>query len=170
MTVKLVASKLLNDAHCYLEQLSSDDYGKEQNILSGSSIGQHTRHFIEFFQCLLAQIDSEDAVVNYGKRTRNPAIENSVEEATTTIRDIQQKLLNLDANKTCSLDCSDFQETGTYLVASNLERELIYNIEHTIHHLAIIKIGIKSIHPQFELPDHFGIAPSTLNYRRECVQ
>lgn len=170
MKVRFVASKLLDDANYYLKKIDAGDFQNKQDILSGSSIGQHTRHFIEFFQCLLTQIDSEDAVVNYSKRIRNPVIENSVEAATTTIRDLQQKLLTLGVNKSCQLDYSDFQDKGTYMVASNLERELIYNIEHTIHHLAIIKIGIKSLSPQFELPDHFGVAPSTLNYRRECVQ
>ena len=170
MNVKLLASNLLDDAYYYLDNMSSEDYQSEQEILSGASIGQHTRHFIEFFQCLLAQINGENAVVNYAQRKRNPSIENQVEEAATAIKEIKADLLKLQGNKSCWLDCSDFQEEDTFLVKSNLERELIYNIEHTIHHLAIIKIGIKSLRLPFELPTHFGVAPSTLNYQKQCAR
>ncbi|MDX1476670.1 MAG: hypothetical protein R3301_03155 [Saprospiraceae bacterium] len=54
---------------------------------------------------------------------------------------------------------------------SSLERELIYNIEHTIHHLAIIKIGLAIIAPDIPLPAHFGVAPSTVKYKQGiCAQ
>jgi hypothetical protein len=54
---------------------------------------------------------------------------------------------------------------------SNIERELMYNIEHTIHHLAIIKIGLNAVAPQIALSEHFGVAPSTIRHKQNiCAQ
>ena len=52
---------------------------------------------------------------------------------------------------------------------SNYDREVMYNLEHTIHHKALIKVGINEL-TQMILPSSFGVAPSTLQYRKLCVQ
>ena len=52
-------------------------------------------------------------------------------------------------------------------VASNFERELVYNIEHAIHHMALIKIGIKEVAPQLQLPEGFGVANSTIRHKKQ---
>ncbi|MDH3651116.1 MAG: hypothetical protein OEQ53_15620, partial [Saprospiraceae bacterium] len=52
-------------------------------------------------------------------------------------------------------------------VPSNVARELLYNLEHLIHHLAIIRIAMREVEPDVELGAHFGVAPSTLLYRAE---
>ena len=51
--------------------------------------------------------------------------------------------------------------------ASNLDRELVYNIEHAIHHMALIKIGIKEVAPQLQLPEGFGVANSTIRHKKQ---
>ncbi|MCU0471726.1 MAG: hypothetical protein MUF58_24420 [Arcicella sp.] len=52
-------------------------------------------------------------------------------------------------------------------VASSFYRELTYLIEHTIHHLAIIKIGLNEVYPEIIIPKNFGVAHSTIRYRVE---
>ena len=47
---------------------------------------------------------------------------------------------------------------------SSLEREVVHNIEHVIHHLAIIKIALLAYHDEITVPQAFGVAPSTLRY------
>lgn len=129
--------------------------------MSGATIGQHTRHFIEFFQCLLQQAPS--GVLNYDLRRRNPAIENSPQAALAAIEDIQAAILHLDLSQELRLE-GDLN--GPFFVSTNTGRELLYNLEHCIHHLAIIKIGLAILKPQLTLSEHFGLAASTAKHRK----
>jgi hypothetical protein len=38
------------------------------------------------------------------------------------------------------------------LVETNFMRELTYNIEHAVHHMAIMKIGIREVAPDTVIP------------------
>jgi len=169
MTINNVAERVLRDAEIYLDDIDNDIYSMPLDLLFGASVGQHTRHFIEFYSCLLTQIDSTPRVVNYSKRERDLAIETDASVAKRQIAVIAQKLRSLSDNHVCSLECDD--HVGETPVNSNLERELLYNIEHTIHHLAIIKIGLAAVAPAIELPEHFGVAPSTIRHKQKiCAQ
>jgi hypothetical protein len=141
------------------------------DLLSGSTIGQHTRHIIEFYNCLLEQSrNGPDAVINYSLRRRDYLIEAQPEHAMTYVNEICEKLNGLDESQRCMLDCGEHGQEGL-LVQSTVGRELIYNIEHTIHHLAIVKIALKVALPSLALPEHFGVAPSTIRHRQEaCAQ
>ena len=55
------------------------------------------------------------------------------------------------------------------VIESNYYRELMYNIEHCIHHQAIIKIALLHL-GKTEIVENFGIAKSTIEYRRQCAQ
>ena len=62
-----------------------------------------------------------------------------------------------------------FYNNEKLVIESTYYRELVYNIEHCIHHQAIIKIALL----QFEnklINEEFGVANSTIMYRKECVQ
>ena len=52
-------------------------------------------------------------------------------------------------------------------IETNYYRELIYNIEHAVHHMAIMKIGIHEVAPYISLPADFGVAASTIRYKKE---
>jgi hypothetical protein len=54
-------------------------------------------------------------------------------------------------------------------VSTNYYREVIYNLEHTIHHMALIRVGINEL-GNIDLPKDFGVAPSTIKYKQLCVQ
>ncbi|HEA28982.1 MAG TPA: DinB family protein [Leeuwenhoekiella sp.] len=153
----------LNQLSELLTQLSPAQYQEALPVLSGASIGGHYRHVIELFLSLLKSYD--DGKVNYESRPRDNRI--------ATNRDFAQEQLNFikqhmeQANKDLFL----IQEIQgeQIIIASNFFRELLYNWEHTIHHEALIKIGVE----QFETIDivtHFGIAPSTLAFRQRCAQ
>jgi hypothetical protein len=58
-----------------------------------------------------------------------------------------------------------YDEVIPEMVISNVQRELVYLIEHSIHHFALVRIGIQENFPEIILPCDFGIAYSTIKYR-----
>jgi len=166
-----IAGNALHDLQHYLGAIDPILYQTPLELLSGSTIGQHTRHIIEFYNCLIEQsAEGDKPIINYAKRRRDMLIESAPDHALYTIRDILDKLTAMDMSKTCRLDCTE-HGPDNLLVPSSLGRELIYTIEHTIHHLAIVKIALKAINPSIALPEHFGVAPSTIRHRQEsCAQ
>jgi hypothetical protein len=132
-------------------------------MLSGSTIGEHTRHIIEFFQCLNTGINRGE--VDYGKRERNRQLETDKLFAIHTFQDILSQLPLEE--RACMLIHEGKDEVPALAVTSGYYRELIYTIEHAVHHMAIIKIGLKSL--QLDVDKDFGVAPSTLEYRAACA-
>ena len=153
----------LDELIALLKQLSNAEYSSPCFQLSNSSIGEHSRHIIELFQCLESQYES--GIVNYDQRQRNIQIQTNTDFAVEQIVAIQN---NLDKeNKNMVLQQKiDGNEIRT---ESNYYRELLYNFEHCIHHQALIKVAVL----QFEnvtIDDNFGVARSTIEYRKRCVQ
>ena len=52
-------------------------------------------------------------------------------------------------------------------IDSSFTRELVYNIEHAIHHMALIKVGLNEICPHVKVDSSYGVAVSTLRHQRE---
>ncbi len=168
MTPTQVAIGLLEDAKKYLEQIPPIYYSKTLPLLFDSNIGQHSRHYIEFFQCLLTQAKRSNGLIDYDERKRNQRIEREPKYAIEVIEEIIEALPNFQPNCTLYLQAGYSLDSDEALkVRTCFERELLYNIEHTIHHFAIIKIGLQLVMPEIKLPSHFGIAPSTIKYRNE---
>ncbi|MEP7164362.1 MAG: hypothetical protein ABI741_06705 [Ferruginibacter sp.] len=149
-----------------LEQLTEREYSQPSKILFNASIGQHVRHIIELYICLYNGY--ETGVVNYEKRKRDIRIETDKDLATELMDMICN---NIDkGNKSLLLDSSyDEQSTESIGVETNYYRELIYNLEHTVHHMALIRVGINEV-SSINIPEGFGVATSTIKYRRSCAQ
>lgn len=165
-----IAGNVLADLRFYLSVIDPITYQAPLELLSESTIGQHTRHIIEFFNCLIEQTDTgHTPVINYSMRRRDFLIESAPDHALRMVHQICERIMDLNISKTCLLDCTEHGED--IQVPSTISRELIYTIEHAIHHLAIVKIALKVATPSITLPEHFGVAPSTIRYRREsCAQ
>ncbi|MDX1908750.1 MAG: DinB family protein [Bacteroidia bacterium] len=165
MRLNDIARNLLADVVYYLEHLSTTQYRHPLPLLSGSSIGQHTRHLMEFFQCLLQQ--SSDGVIDYDARQRNIRIEEDPAYAASVVQAIMAELSAEKSSQNLYLVVNyALHHDDKHRLATTFERELVYNIEHTIHHLAMIKVGFALIAPEVILPEGFGVAPSTLRYRQ----
>jgi len=149
-----------------LDQLSQEQYVQPCQSLLNATIGQHVRHIIELFQCLENGYD--EGLVNYEKRKRDALIESSKDFANNLLRDVHQaldrpnKVLNLEA-------CYEEDSRNPIIIATNFYREIAYNLEHTIHHMALIRIGINEV-AEIKLPAEFGVASSTIKFRKECAQ
>lgn len=166
-----IAGIALNDLRHYLALIDPVVYQTPMPILSGATIGQHTRHIIEFYNCLVEQYsDNNVPIISYALRRRDYLIETAPEFALSCVNVIRERLKEINPEAQCLLDCTEHGQEKL-LVPSTMGRELIYTIEHTIHHLAIVKIALKTIAPSIVLPEHFGVAPSTIRYRQEsCAQ
>lgn len=149
-----------------LNQLSNEEYMQPSKILIDATIGQHVRHIIELFQCLEKGYD--EGIVNYEKRKRDYQIESDKELASALLKDIYK---NLDReNKEIILEAEDYCDSMQVVaIPSNYYRELAYNLEHTIHHMALIRVGVNEV-SSVKLPDEFGVAYSTIKYRQQCAQ
>lgn len=134
--------------------------------LFNATIGQHVRHIIELFQCLENGYDN--GLVNYEQRKRDIRIESDKAFASGLLNEVHQGL-NKD-NKELQLEaCYDEHAAFPITLATNFYREVAYNLEHTIHHMALIRVGITEV-SDIEIPEEFGVASSTIKYRQQCAQ
>ena len=149
-----------------LHQLSPGEYVQPSKILFNASIGQHVRHIIELFLCL--EKGYESGVVNYEKRKRDYQIETNKDLAIQLLKDIYHRLER--PNRELVMEAEDYENTmEPVAIPSNYCREIAYNLEHTIHHMALIRVGVNEV-STIELPAEFGVAYSTIKYRQQCAQ
>ena len=149
-----------------LNQLSDDEYRQPSKILFNASIGQHVRHIIELFLCL--EKGYETGVVNYEKRKRDYQVETNKDFAIQLLKEIYHRLDRPNADLV--MEAEEYENsTGVVTIPSNYYREIAYNLEHTIHHMALIRVGINEV-SMIELPQDFGVAYSTIKYRQQCAQ
>lgn len=152
----------LNGVMCLLTE---QQFSRSLPIFSGSTIGMHARHVVEFYQCLLEQsFDSQR--VNYDNRSRDLLLQTNLDYFIQTVESIISTLDTM-GEKQLKHPLSIATDDGDDVMISSLSRELQYNLEHTIHHAALIKIGILSQVPDATLPPSFGVAPSTIRYREQ---
>lgn len=150
---------IINDLLSFLQEVDDHDYSKACCNLSSSSIGQHVRHSIEIYQCLITGY--ENAEINYSNRKRDVVLETSSSYAVQCLQGIVQQLPATDK----PVFVLDEEEK----VPSSFKRELLYCNEHLIHHMALIKVAIKEI-GKYTVPATFGVAPSTIKFRQQCAQ
>ncbi len=149
-----------------LADLSQEEYIQPSKTLFNNTIGQHVRHIIELFQCL--ENGYETGTVNYEKRKRDMVIEGSKQTALELLHKIHESLDR--QNKELVLEATYDEHSGeTIKLATNYFREIAYNLEHTIHHMALIRVGINEI-SSIQLPAEFGVASSTVKHRNQCAQ
>lgn len=167
MDIKPASQRILGQLSQLLENLTNDEYSKPLTVLHDNSIGQHMRHTLEFYKCLLNGKDQKS--VNYDQRERDVFLESNTLEALTTIRQLKEAIDQIGANRELQLvrDAYDVDNSEkAEKVSTNLYRELIYNIEHAVHHMALMKIGLQEIKPEMKLSNDFGVASSTIKFRQ----
>lgn len=170
MMIKEVTRKNLTQLSNVLLQFSEAQFTQPLSIYNGSTIGMHVRHVVEFYECLLGALHTGE--VNYDLRKRNPLLEclpkaciNSIQDILANIEQVTDDLtLKLSANYSTSATEEPIILTTTFF------RELLYNIEHTVHHLAIIKMGLAQLGDSIVYDENFGVASSTIRNKNVCAQ
>lgn len=147
-----------------LFDLGDRTYSRAASAPYTASIGQHYRHVLEHFQCLIKGLRTGE--INYDARARNARLESEVGYASVATCDVLRALKTYK-QETLERECKVIQSVaygknpGSSL-QSNVERELAYCAGHAIHHYAIIRLICSEL--GIFVPAEFGFAPSTLKH------
>lgn len=149
-----------------LRQLPHQVYTRPIALFHGSTIGQHFRHILEFYTCLLDGCGT--AYVDYSSRKRNDALSENPEVALEVLESVVSRVMRLNVQQELRVESefSDARETNPAHLSS-IARELQYAFDHTVHHLAIIRMGLETHFPEIPVATELGVAPSTLRHRKE---
>ena len=162
----IATCNLLNQLGGAIEQTSADDFKKPSPVLNQSSIGQHVRHTLEFFLCLIDSLPTGN--LDYDNRKHDKFIEEDKGLALRVLNDIKEFVQKNNEDFPLQLTVNyDLESAMNSTIQSNFYRELAYNIEHAIHHMALIKIGIKDVCPYVNVDSSFGVASSTIRYQKQ---
>ena len=168
--MKTVAKENLLQIRDFLFRINNEVYNDKPDVLSGATIGQHVRHILDFYVLLVSGASS--GIVCYDKRERDIKVESDPEYAVKIIENVYSNIDKLDESAQIKIE-ADFTVNGSsknqYL--SSVSRELSYCIEHSIHHQALIKAGLITMGLINIIDEHFGVAYSTIRYRKDiCAQ
>lgn len=147
------------------EKLNSAQYAQPLKLLSQNTIGKHYRHIIEFYDILMEAYKKNKSVC-YDNRMHCNETETNLLLTLKKLVKLSSWICSLSKSKDMQLDiCYNNTEKKQVSVCTNLERELVYNIEHAIHHMAIIRIAIEMEFPEVIIDKNFGVAYSTIRHR-----
>ncbi|HZE82847.1 MAG TPA: hypothetical protein VE035_01000 [Puia sp.] len=168
MKLRLAVQAVFGQLAGSIGQLSPQDYITPCKTLSGNTIGQHVRHIIELFQAL--ENGYLTGVVNYEDRKRDKTLETDENIACLALDQIAEGLGKPDKPLLLEANYDEHSDLPTVL-NTNYYREVAYNLEHSIHHMAMIRIGITEVGSHIILPENYGIASSTIKHRKQqCAQ
>lgn len=149
-----------------LHLICKEQYSTASALMGNATIGQHVRHIIELFQEMLKGYGCGE--INYENRQRDFLTETDPVFAVSQMKAVALTIERPDRQLLLTSGY-DMHNGSTSTISTSYVREMIYNIEHTIHHMALIRIAFKSLFA-IELNSSFGVAPSTLKYRKACAQ
>ncbi|MBN4069062.1 hypothetical protein JYT12_00295 [Beggiatoa alba] len=139
-----------------------------QNIPTGmtSTMGRHVRHVLDHYSAL--QVGVVNNMIDYDRRSRDSVIETDPMIATKQLNDLvvwMEDSISLDAPLKMKTEISmNNQEScqESCVVNSTLQRELIYLLNHTIHHVAYITLVLRTF--GIKIDQYIGVAPATQSY------
>lgn len=159
-------------------KLDNDSYSLHRDQVFDSSIGGHVRHIVDHYENFISALygsypvaaDQKELrqrpMINYDQRLRERQVEVDTMLAQSRIAQIIDTLeemprADIELDIILQIDLA----SDSALQSSTLARELSFLHSHTVHHLAIISYILRAMGIE-DLPQDFGIAPSTVSFRR----
>ncbi|MFY0605595.1 MAG: DinB family protein [Cyclobacteriaceae bacterium] len=157
---------LLDQIKLVIVQMNNEQYATPLVVLNEASIGQHVRHTLEFFQRLDKSLSNGQ--LNYDLRNRDISLQENVDLAIDSLELLKGRIEANTQDKRLILSANyELENSNELKMETTYWRELAYNIEHAVHHMALIKIGLKTNFPNIVLPEHFGVASSTVRFYQQ---
>ncbi len=129
-----------------------------------SSVGAHIRHILDRFHCFLAGMPAGS--IDYDARKRDKSIENNLDVAAFALVSVSRRIESMvamdDLETAITVRESVHHQGPAVTMPSTVGRELMGLVTHSIHHLAIIALIVKSY--GYEMDSDFGKAASTILY------
>lgn len=164
MNCKNGAIQLIDSIINTIEAIDVEQYNMPLAVYNGSTFGKHFRHIYDFFQCLVLQ--SGNPSVDYCERCRDENIEESKSHAVSSFIALKAEMALLDESKEIIVHADfEIEEGIRPRVKTSIGREVMYAYDHAVHHLAIIKIGLKEVAPQTVIDQNMGVAASTIRHQ-----
>ena len=163
------ATAILSQGEQLLNVLTAEHFAQKVPVAFNASIGGHYRHCLDHFTSVVRSLGGD--LVDYDDRERDPRLETQPEFALGVTRELRQALAMISPAQLrhgVSARCEVSYDHGhSPLTSSSLGRELVYCIAHAIHHYALIAVMARLLGAQ--LPEHFGIAPSTVAHQKSVA-
>lgn len=147
-----------------VKTLNPEQYTAKPELTKCGAIGGHVRHTVDHLAAWLGGIDR--GLVNYDARERGTGVETDPTQALHTIKHHAARLSEIeDPVLVQPVEVLTSMTSCGSLVClpSTHARELAFVFSHTIHHNAIIGTIARAL--GVEMPENFGMAPSTIAYR-----
>ncbi|WP_040506406.1 DinB family protein [Leptospira wolbachii] len=141
-----------------LKSISNESYTQRQQNMD-ASIGEHFRHILEHYELFWEGI--KVGHIDYDNRKRNPELEVNrlfaIESMMGYASKFNEETFYLEP---LTISQNYNPKKPVPIVTSNLTRELMFLVSHTVHHYAIISILVKL--DGGVVPNGFGFSPATL--------
>ena len=151
-----------------LRKIDENQYRRSSSDYLGSSFGGHCRHIIEHYRQLLTGM-AAPFKVDYDARKRDPDIEVDPDAANQAFEDIKSRLdffkRTIPLSTVCQVRANAVSDEQCEWQNSSIGRELQFVLSHSVHHYAILAIMCRDF--SVALEEDFGMAPSTVRYKRE---
>ena len=156
------ALAILNQGEELLRALSVEHYTHRVPLAFNACIGGHYRHCLDHFTSLLRSLGANE--VDYDHRERDVRLESQPDFALALTQQMRARIERLPLgafNASVRARCEvSYAHGDSPVTGSTFGREMVYAIAHAIHHYALISIMARLM--EAKLPEHFGIAPSTV--------
>jgi uncharacterized damage-inducible protein DinB len=161
MVPALALAATLGELASLLERTTELDYlSRPPGGVSGS-VGAHVRHCLDHVQAVLDR--SGDGVMTYDRRRRDTPVEHSRTFGISALREVAVALRAMaarPADEPLTLEAQVDRDGGRVQVTSSIGRELVFVLQHTIHHQALVALLLAD--RGVLIPPQFGYAPSTV--------
>lgn len=150
-----------------VEGVSDLDYRARPSSGVSGSVGAHVRHCADHVRALFDR--TAEGEMTYDDRQRDTPLEHHRELAAETLRGLAVRLREM-APRTGDVPITLWtmlDRRGTRVrVRTSLGRELVFALQHTIHHEAVVAVLLAG--RGRVMPGHFGLAPSTPRNQTEA--
>jgi hypothetical protein len=153
----------LNKIRRLVSIIEDSEFTREIRVLSFSTIGQHVRHILEIY---LAILNGRTGEICYDKRKRDVLVQTNRNKACESIDYLTASLMRWKTDGAAILKANyQVDAIEELLFSTSLYRELAYALEHSVHHQAIIKIGLMELGLNIKEIASLGVAAATSRYK-----